>query len=81
MPLDPEYPPDRVQFILENSGAAALITNEPLAAGLSGLSVGVSLHIVERVRDDVAAQSETRLTRDETGLTADDEAYVIYTSG
>ena len=81
VPLDPEYPPDRVQFILENSGAAALVTTERLAAGLSGLSGGVSLHIVERVRDDVAAQSAMRLTREETGLTADDEAYVIYTSG
>lgn len=81
VPLDPEYLRDRVQFILENSGAAALVTTEPLVAGLSGLSDGVSLHVVERVRDDVAAQLETRLTRDETGLTADDEAYVIYTSG
>ena len=45
VPLDPEYLRDRVQFILENSGAAALVTTEPLVAGLSGLSDGVSLHV------------------------------------
>ena len=77
VPLDTEYPPDRVQFIFENSGAAALITNEQLAAGLHDLPTGVSLHVVEPVRTDVAAQPQTRPTRTETGLTADAEAYVI----
>ncbi len=79
VPIDPEYPADRVAYILEDSGAMALVTSADLArrhAAFEGAVVRVDAD-----RDVIAAEKPSRLTRKEVGVSSQDLCYVIYTSG
>ena len=76
VPLDLSYPRERLAFMLDDSGARALLTHR---------------HLVERLPDSAAAvlcldeawpEILTRRDADVSGgATGDDLAYVIYTSG
>ncbi|WP_205660481.1 non-ribosomal peptide synthetase [Amycolatopsis antarctica] len=76
VPLDPAYPPERLAFILEDSGATILITERELA----GLPCSSEIETVrlDEERAPIAAQPTTA---PETGVRPHDLAYVIYTSG
>src|SRR5947207_3908974 len=79
VPIDPEYPADRVAYILENSGAVALVTTAALAesqAAFGGLVVRMDAD-----RETIRAQSCARLPRNAVGVGPRDLCYVIYTSG
>ncbi|HEY9430208.1 MAG TPA: Pls/PosA family non-ribosomal peptide synthetase [Blastocatellia bacterium] len=79
VPIDPEYPADRVAYILEDSGAGALVTSADLArrhAAFEGAVVRVDAD-----RDAIAAEKPLRLAREEVGANSQDLCYVIYTSG
>lgn len=80
VPIDPIYPPERIRFILEHAGVAAVLTEESL---LDQASLAYSGRIValDRDRPHVDGQPTTRLGREETGASGDALAYVIYTSG
>ncbi|MGX2997534.1 amino acid adenylation domain-containing protein [Streptomyces sp. JNUCC 64] len=73
VPLDPEYPADRLRYMVENSGATVVLaTAETLDRVPSGTDARVVL--LEEVPDD----DSTALP----GVTGPDQlAYVIYTSG
>jgi amino acid adenylation domain-containing protein len=74
LPLDPEYPPDRLGFMLRDSGATAVIgTSEHLARVPAG---GARLIDIADARARAGA-SEAELPV----VSARDLAYVIYTSG
>ncbi len=80
VPLDPSYPPRRLAFLLDDCGAAALITTRRLLPGLSAR--------VERtiVMDDLAPLAtdpeRVEATRPAGSPSSpDDLAYVMYTSG
>ena len=76
LPLDPQYPRDRVAFMLEDSGAAALITEERLLGGLpSNLPTVICLH-----RDQESLMRESA-EQPAARITPENLAYVIYTSG
>jgi len=75
VPLDPAYPEERLRFMLEDSGAAALITTRQLSGKLPAR--GTTL---------VALEDFEEPTQDETDnppswTTAENLAYVMYTSG
>ncbi|MEW6704980.1 MAG: amino acid adenylation domain-containing protein [Pseudomonadota bacterium] len=74
VPLDPSFPPDRIDFMVEDAGLAAIVTEQELAGDLSH-------HGVPQVVLDAEAQALAAL--DDTALppAAGDLAYVIYTSG
>ena len=77
VPLDPSYPATRLKFILENTQAPVLLTQERLVEGLP------HKHGAEVVRLDadwplIASQAEENATG---RAAADNLAYVIYTSG
>lgn len=77
MPLAPDYPDDRVSYIIENSGAKHVVTTAALAAERKALfeSAGVNVHIMEEM-------SETgRTDNPETGVQPENLCYCIYTSG
>ena len=79
VPLDPDYPSDRVCFILDDCGAQALLTCEGLsqrAAGFRG-----KLIILERDATEIANQSLARIGAGETRIGPQDLCYIIYTSG
>lgn len=73
LPLDPEYPPDRLRFMLQDSGAAAVVSTR---ARLPRLAVGHAVP-VDMAEAEESAQATAGLPR----IGAQDLAYVIYTSG
>ena len=76
VPLDPAYPEERVAFMVEDSDAGLLLTEEQLLAGLP--AGGARVVCVDRDAQAIAAHSGDDL---ESGPSASDLAYMIYTSG
>lgn len=75
IPLDPEYPPVRLQYVLSNARPAALITQSSFGGRLQGVATTIL----------VDGQSELIASRSAEGLAPSaspaDPAYIIYTSG
>ena len=74
LPLDPRYPAERLAFMLEDSGAAVVITDARSRERLPTLECCVVLDV-----DDLPASNPG--TAPETAIAADDLSHVIYTSG
>ena len=79
VPLDPGWTPERIERILWDSGAAAMVTTDALARGQAGFRGEVVR--IDGDRDTILGQSPMRLSRAEVGLKADDLCYVMYDSG
>ncbi|MFF7627627.1 amino acid adenylation domain-containing protein [Streptomyces cyaneofuscatus] len=75
VPVDPEYPEERIGYLLSDSGARLLVTRSDLADRLPG---DVPTVLLDTVRDELEAQPPTA---PDAGISADNTAYVIYTSG
>ncbi|MEX2209206.1 MAG: MupA/Atu3671 family FMN-dependent luciferase-like monooxygenase [Myxococcota bacterium] len=76
VPLDPAYPRDRIAFMLEDSGAAVVLTQERIAAELPATAARVLR--VDADWPEISAHDE----RDVASLAGPANlAYVIYTSG
>ncbi len=76
VPLDPAYPSERLEFMLQDSQAAVLLTQEQLLTRLSASEVRrVCLNID---RELIAQQSEANIYG---AVMTENLAYVIYTSG
>jgi amino acid adenylation domain-containing protein len=73
VPLDPEYPAQRLSYMLEDSGAAVVVTNRVLAGKVPKSSAGVVL------LDGEWKEEAAGLEREPGG--GEEVAYVIYTSG
>ncbi|MFC6083637.1 amino acid adenylation domain-containing protein [Sphaerisporangium aureirubrum] len=71
LPLDPEHPADRLNYIIEDSGAEVLLVAD--AAGPRGVRAGTRVHL-----NDIAVRPGPVRS---PGLNAESAAYVIYTSG
>jgi aspartate racemase len=76
VPLDPTYPDNRLAFMLADSGAGVLITQESLAT-----RVPPSTARVLRVDADAAEIAGASAEPIRALVTPEDVAYVIYTSG
>jgi len=75
VPLDPSYPPDRLAFMLEDSGAKVILTDRAGAGRLTRADAAI-------VRLDDASIFPTPAEASfERTATPDDVCYVIYTSG
>ena len=76
VPLDPAYPPERLNYMLRDSGASLLITQSKFTE-LSRLFTGTTVLLDEQW------QQIAREGRENPGIKMDPEhlAYVIYTSG
>jgi amino acid adenylation domain-containing protein len=90
VPLDPEFPAERVNFILSDCQARALVTTSELASKVgqaSRLSPPASapfrgeVFTVDKLQRELATQSADRMRRAEADTTPEDLCYVIYTSG
>ncbi|RWY50051.1 non-ribosomal peptide synthetase [Mucilaginibacter gilvus] len=75
VPLDPEYPKDRIEFMLEDSGAKILITSAKYAGHYAANTTEV---LIEQALADSAALLPEQPN---AGVTGADLAYVLYTSG
>ncbi|MGI5467554.1 non-ribosomal peptide synthetase [Streptomyces sp. CA-132043] len=69
VPLDPDYPPQRLAFVIEDTGLHTVITADGLLSAADGLSVVP----VDAVPEDPE--------RPLPSFTADATAYIIHTSG
>ncbi|NSL85715.1 amino acid adenylation domain-containing protein [Chitinophaga sp. Mgbs1] len=74
VPIDPEYPKDRQEYILSNSGISLLMTNLP-EVNLEGLSGD---RIICMQQQDVSAYNEGNPG---VAVSSHQLAYTIYTSG
>ncbi len=76
VPLDPDYPRDRVRFMLEDSEAPLVITTAALSDRFSGLLCRV--WCLDQAGRVFSADDEHNLPSAATGS---DLAYILYTSG
>ena len=76
VPMDPEYPTERLAFMLKDTQTPILITLHTIAARLS--LEGVHVICLDTDTDMLARQSDQNPP---VSATVDDLAYVIYTSG
>jgi amino acid adenylation domain-containing protein len=76
VPIDPAFPPDRQQFMLQDSEARVLLTQESLLDDLP--SHGADVIVLDRDADIIAAAPHQPPP---CAATPEDLAYVIYTSG
>ena len=74
VPLDPDYPPARLAFMLADSGASLLLTAGSCA---SGIDCPAGVHVLE-LGSMTADDAETGIG---PAASEQDAAYVIYTSG
>jgi amino acid adenylation domain-containing protein len=75
LPLDPSFPDDRLKLMLEDSGAALVITNQQFAEEL-GLQESKAL-----ILDTADFRSTTAPEIAEVSLSKNHPAYLLYTSG
>lgn len=75
VPIDPDYPADRVTFMLADAGATVVLTRLDIAARLRTDAIVLAL--------DAAGEAlDTRpVTPPHAAIGPDDPAYMIYTSG
>jgi amino acid adenylation domain-containing protein/non-ribosomal peptide synthase protein (TIGR01720 family) len=75
VPLDPAYPDERLLFMLEDSGAAAVVTTRTFAGKLPSTDIPMlALDDLQDTRDEEHSDLPNLTT-------ADNLAYVMYTSG
>ncbi|HZW78928.1 MAG TPA: amino acid adenylation domain-containing protein [Candidatus Deferrimicrobiaceae bacterium] len=80
LPLDPAYPKERLQFMLEDSSPAVLLTQADLRGLFTGIDDRMSVLNVAAA-EAWKLEPETDLDPASMGLTPTHLAYVIYTSG
>jgi len=78
VPLDPDYPSERLAYMLDNCSLAALLTQSSLVNTLPNLSVPLIMLDDEA---GIGQQAECNPDPAALGLTPNHLAYVIYTSG
>ncbi|MDB6065338.1 MAG: hasO [Pedosphaera sp.] len=78
VPIDLAYPADRLKFMLEDSQAKVLLTQEKLLASLP--PCGGRVICAEKVRRELLT-GDLSAPNISTGITPDNAAYVMYTSG
>src|SRR3989441_6494416 len=76
VPMDPTYPKDRIAFMLEDSKAALLVTQQSLLSRLPNQQV--SLVCLDADWPEIARENSDNV---DSGIEPRNLAYVIYTSG
>ncbi|MGG0065908.1 non-ribosomal peptide synthetase DhbF [Bacillus subtilis] len=79
LPLDPEFPADRISYMLEDAKPSCIITTEEIAASLPD-----NLAVPELVLDQAFTQEIIKRYSPENpdvSVSLDHPAYIIYTSG
>ena len=77
LPIDPEYPSDRIAYMLKDSGAQFVITESALVETLAQ-TCDASFICIDSQWDNICQADVNQL---ETTLNHENLAYVIYTSG
>jgi len=80
VPIDPDYPAERVRYILADADVTVLVTEQALASYAASVFTG-NMVLMDRDAAQIAQQSAARLPRAESGVLPHDLSYLIYTSG
>ena len=80
VPIDPEFPPERIRHIVEDANPAAIITEDALNDRISGLYSGDIINW-EHEYQSICSQLPVRLFPSESHISPNDICYIIYTSG
>ncbi len=78
VPLDPDAPPDRLAFLLEDTHMPLLLTHQPLLARFPSSALPSQVFCLDTERQTLSQYSEANPVSE---VTAEHLAYVIYTSG
>ncbi len=82
VPMDPNYPSDRLNYMLQDCQATVVMTESCLAGNLDGNTQTRVLALdSDALSTCVEALSDENLSVKELGLTPQDLLYLIYTSG
>ncbi|VXD10565.1 non-ribosomal peptide synthase involved in Hassallidin biosynthesis [Planktothrix serta PCC 8927] len=76
VPIDPSYPKERIEFLLQDSGIIMLLTQKEVVLQLSGCQTPII--ILEDIERDLLASSTESLA---VQILPENPAYIIYTSG
>ncbi len=76
LPLDPAYPKDRLQFMVEDARIPVLLSDQAMASDLVGS--GTKVVGMDSIWDSIARESRSN---PENHITPQNLAYLIYTSG
>jgi len=76
LPIDPQYPRDEIAYMLEDSGAALVLTRKSLLTDLPDIAVAITC--IDHDWDAIAEQPPVNPTMT---INSGNPAYVIYTSG
>jgi amino acid adenylation domain-containing protein len=79
VPLDPQFPAERLAYMAGDAGLAALLTQHAHAAKFD--LRGRAVLLLDRLEDELTAMPALRLGRDADAAEPESVAYVIYTSG
>ena len=79
LPLDPNYPPERLQYMLEDAAPRVVLTQRDLLSVLPDSDA--SLVLVDELGTSADGTADENVDPEELGLTPDHLIYVIYTSG
>ncbi|GAB3704759.1 hypothetical protein GCM10027592_36480 [Spirosoma flavus] len=78
VPIDPDYPADRISYMLADLKATIAVTDAASRPMLEPMAEGVNLVCLDQNKKAIHAESTTFVT---TQLTPKSLAYIIYTSG
>ena len=83
VPLDATYPPERLAFMLEDSGAKVLLTQSRLLDGASGKwqVAGQQPSAMICLDTDWPSIAQSAISNQQSAISPDNLAYLIYTSG
>jgi non-ribosomal peptide synthetase-like protein len=79
LPIDPDYPPDRVKYILADSGARGVVSLSHLSRDLPDFEG--SRVCLDTDDAEIESESQGRILPDSKSARPEDLCYVIYTSG
>jgi amino acid adenylation domain-containing protein len=78
VPVDPEYPAERIAFMLGDTQAATILTSQNYLQKLQKIAEKVELISIDSAWNELVDQQTENLS---ANITGEDLAYVLYTSG
>ena len=78
LPIDPDYPEERIKYMLEDSQTSLVLTTDHLIQNLSDAWMNTSIDTINIKDESVYVGTDENL---DVSNTSNDLAYVIYTSG
>ncbi|MBA3830264.1 MAG: amino acid adenylation domain-containing protein, partial [Taibaiella sp.] len=78
VPIDPEYPADRIKYMLKDTSAAVIVSSKAVRARLPGSHEGVEIIEIDTIWEEISKEPVKDL---QINISPYSLAYVIYTSG